>query len=96
MKAAAKAAAKASKKPGEHVPSPSRAYGIDYRPVVVGTKSEPTPHGYYWEFCKNTHCPYAVRDVNHPDLGILVECSSKVAAEQKIWEYERDAALVAA
>ncbi len=98
-KVAAKAAAKASNKPGkggEHVTSPLPAYGIDYRPVVVGNKSEPTPHGYYWEFRKHDKHPYVVRDVNHPTLGILVDCPSKVAAEQKIWEYEREAALVAA
>jgi len=94
-----KAAANASNNPGkgrELVPSPSPAYGIDCRPIVIGNRSEPTSHGYHWEFRKHDKLPYVVRDLNHPNLGILVECPSKVAAEQKMWEYEREAALVAA
>ncbi len=58
----------------------------------IGDKSVPTQHGFYWEFRKNPTVPYTVRDVNHPDLGILCECTSKTAANAMLHTYETDAA----
>jgi hypothetical protein len=93
----AKAAAKAAKKNARPQGATGSAdHGIDYHPVIVGDKSEPTPHGYFWEFRKDEKHPYVVRNVNHPNLGILVECPSKSVAEMKMHEYEHDDALVAA
>lgn len=93
---AAKVAAKAAKKPRQgkkHVTSPSAAHDLDTHGAVgVGDKSDPTAQGLYWEFRKHGKLPYVVRNVNHPNLGILVECPSKVTAEMMIQTYEREAA----
>lgn len=47
----------------------------------VGDKSEPTHHGFYWEFVKDEK-PYAVRDMNNPNLGILHKLKSKTQPEK--------------
>jgi len=57
----------------------------------VGDKSEPTPHGFYYEFIKDEK-PYAVRDMNNPNLGILCKFKSKTEAERYINDREREAA----
>jgi hypothetical protein len=95
-KAVVKAAAKASNKRGkggEHVPS--LCYGVGFPPVVVGSKSEPTPHGFLWEFVKDEK-PYAVRDENNPHVGIMTKFKSKGEADRYINEREREAASMAA
>jgi hypothetical protein len=57
----------------------------------VGDKSEPTPHGFYYEFIKDEK-PYAVRDVNHLHLGIMSKFKGKTEAERYINDRDRDAA----
>jgi hypothetical protein len=57
----------------------------------VGDKTEPTPHGFYCEFIKDEK-PYAVRDVNNPNLGILCKFKSKAEADRYINDREREAA----
>jgi len=58
----------------------------------VGDKSEPTPHGFYYEMRLHEKLPYVVRDTNNPNLGILCECKNKADAEMKVATYEREAA----
>lgn len=57
----------------------------------VGDKSEPTPHGFYWEFIKDEK-PYAVRDTNNSHVGIMCKFKSKTEAERYINDREREAA----
>lgn len=57
----------------------------------VGDKSEPTRHGFYWEFVKDEN-PYAVRDLNNPNLGILHKLKSKAEADKYMNDREREAA----
>lgn len=57
----------------------------------VGDKSEPTQHGFHWEFAKDEK-PYAVCDMNNPHVGIMVRLKSKAEAERYINEREREAA----
>jgi hypothetical protein len=57
----------------------------------VGDKSEPTPHGFYYEFIKDEK-PYAVRDANNPHLGIMCKFKGKTEAERYINDREREAA----
>jgi hypothetical protein len=57
----------------------------------VGDKSEPTPHGFYYEFIKDEK-PYAVRDVNNLHLGIMSKFKGKTEAERYINDRDRDAA----
>jgi hypothetical protein len=83
-----KKAAKAAKKVKPATTPAAKDEGV----TAVGDKSVPTQHGFYWEFRKNPTVPYAVRDVNHPDLGILCECTSKAAANAMLHTYETDAA----
>jgi hypothetical protein len=61
----------------------------------VGTKSEPTTHGFFYEFRLHEKTPYVVRDTNNPNLGILHECKNKADAELKVATYEREAAAAA-
>jgi hypothetical protein len=92
---AARAAAKASKKLRQGttpVISLPAAYIETHSSVVVGNKSGPTAHGFFWEFRRHDKTPYVVRDLNNPHLGILIECPSKVAAEMMIRKYEQEAA----
>lgn len=56
----------------------------------VGDKSEPTPHGFYYEFIQDEK-PYAVRDMNNPNLGILCKSKNKAEVELKVATYEREA-----
>ena len=56
-----------------------------------GDKSEPTPHGFYWEFTKDAK-PYAVRDMKNPHVGIMTKFKSKAEAETYISDREREAA----
>lgn len=89
---AEKKAAKAAKKVGrgeERVTAPTSCF--DRHVAVVGDKSAPTAQGHYWEFRKHEKLPYVVRNKNHPDLGILVECPSKVTAEMMISKYDMEA-----
>jgi len=58
----------------------------------VGDKTEPTPHGFYFEMRVHEKLPYVVRDANNPNLGILCECKNKADAEMKVATYEREAA----
>jgi len=57
----------------------------------IGDKSEPTPHGFYWEFIKDEK-PYAVRDMNNPHVGIMSKFKSKTEADKYINDREREAA----
>ncbi len=57
----------------------------------VGDKSEPTPHGFYYEFAKDEK-PYAVRDMNNPHVGIMCKFKSKTEADKYINDREREAA----
>ena len=57
----------------------------------VGDKSESTRHGFYWEFVKDEK-PYAVRDLNNPNLGILHKLKSKAEADKYMNDREREAA----
>jgi len=57
----------------------------------VGDKSEPTPHGFYYEFVKDEK-PYAVRDMNNPHVGIMCKFKSKTEADKYINDREREAA----
>ena len=57
----------------------------------VGDKSEPTRHGFYSEFVKDEN-PYAVRDLNNPNLGILHKLKSKAEADKYMNDREREAA----
>jgi hypothetical protein len=62
------------------------------RPATkVGDKSDPTPHGFYFEFIKDEK-PYAVRDTNNPHLGVMVKFKSKTESERYISDREREAA----
>jgi hypothetical protein len=62
------------------------------QPTKLGDKSEPTVHGFFYEFRIHPKLPYVVRDEKNPVLGILCECKSKQEAEMKIVTYEREAA----
>jgi hypothetical protein len=55
----------------------------------VGDKSEPTPHGFYYEFVKDEK-PYAVRDMNNPHVAVVVKFRSKAEAEKYINDRERE------
>ena len=57
----------------------------------VGDKSEPTPHGFYYEFIKDEK-PYAVRDMNNPHVGIMCKFKGKTEAERYMNDREREAA----
>jgi len=57
----------------------------------VSDKSEPTPHGFYYEFIKDEK-PYAVRDMNNPHLVIMCKFNGKTEAERYINDREREAA----
>lgn len=57
----------------------------------VGDRSEPTAHGYCYEFIRDSK-PYAVRDTNNPHVGILCKFKNKTEAERYINEREREAA----
>jgi hypothetical protein len=59
--------------------------------TIIGDKSEPTLHGFYYEFVKDEK-PYAVRDVHNPRVGIMFKCKSKTEAERYINDREREAA----
>jgi hypothetical protein len=61
-------------------------------PTKVGDKSTPTAHGLYYEFIKDLK-PYAVRDANNPQIGILCKLKAKAEAEQYINDREREAAV---
>ena len=62
------------------------------RPATkVGDKSDPTLHGFYYEFIKDEK-PYVVRDLNNPHLGIMCKFKSKTEAEHYISDREREAA----
>jgi len=61
----------------------------------VGDKSTPTARGFFHELRLHEKMPYVVRDLNHPDLGILCECHNKADAEMKVAAYEREAAAAA-
>jgi hypothetical protein len=56
----------------------------------IGHKSDPTPHGFYFEFIKHTK-PYAIRDLNNPHIGIMCQLPNKAEAERYINDRERDA-----
>lgn len=56
----------------------------------VGDRSEPTPHGFYYEFVKDEK-PYAVRDMNNPHVGIMFKFKSKTEADTYINDREREA-----
>jgi hypothetical protein len=58
----------------------------------VGDKSEPTPHGFFFEMRLHEKLPYVVRDTNNPNLGILHKVKSKTEAERYINDREREAA----
>lgn len=60
--------------------------------MTIGDTSAPTGHGFFYEFRKHPSRPYAVRDMSHPDRGILYECKNKADAELKVSIYEREAA----
>jgi hypothetical protein len=65
---------------------------LDQPPTTkVGDKSDPTPHGFYWEFVK-AEKPYAVRSVNNPHLGIMFQFKGKTETERYINDREREAA----
>jgi hypothetical protein len=57
----------------------------------VGDKSDPTPHGFHYEFIRDER-PYAIRDGNNPHLGIMFKCKSKTEADTYISDREREAA----
>jgi len=57
----------------------------------IGDKTEPTPHGFYYEFIKDGK-PYAVRDANNPHVGILCKFKGKTEVERYINDREREAA----
>ena len=57
----------------------------------VGDKTEPTTHGFYYEFIKDEK-PYAVRDMNNPHLGIMCKFKGKTEVERYINDREREAA----
>ena len=57
----------------------------------IGDKTEPTPHGLYYEFIKDEK-PYAVRDMNNPHVGIMFKFKSKTEADRYINDREREAA----
>jgi len=57
----------------------------------VGDKSEPTMHGFYYEFVKDEK-PYAVRDMNNPHVGVICKFKSKAEVEKYINDREREAA----
>jgi hypothetical protein len=57
----------------------------------VGDKSEPTSHGFYYEFVRDEK-PYAVRDMNNPHVGVMFKCKSKTEADKYINDREREAA----
>ena len=59
----------------------------------VGDKSEPTVHGFYYEFIKDEK-PYAVRDMNNPHLGIMCKLKGKTEAERYLNDRDREAAEV--
>ncbi len=61
------------------------------RAIKVGDRSEPTPHGFFWEFARDER-PYGVRDINNPHVGIMCKCRSKTEAAKYINEREREAA----
>jgi hypothetical protein len=57
----------------------------------VGDRSEPTSHGFYYEFVRDEK-PYAVRDMNNLHVGVMFKCKSKTEAEKYINDREREAA----
>jgi hypothetical protein len=62
----------------------------------VGDKSEPTAHGYYYEFVRTGGRPYAVKQVGvEKARGVLCSCKNKADADLKVATYEREAAAVA-
>jgi hypothetical protein len=61
----------------------------------AGDKSGPTAHGFFHELRLHEKMPYVVRDLNHPNLGILCECKDKADAKMKVATYEREAAAAA-
>jgi hypothetical protein len=72
--------------------APPLEASINFPPLtIIGDKSEPTLHGFYYEFVKDEK-PYAVRDVHNPRVGIMFKCKSKTEAERYINDREREAA----
>jgi hypothetical protein len=59
----------------------------------IGDKSEPTAHGFFYEFIRDEK-PYAVRDMNNPHIGIMCKFKSKTEAQRYIDDREREAAVV--
>jgi hypothetical protein len=57
----------------------------------IGDTSEPTPHGFVYEFVKDEK-PYAVRDVNNPHVGIMFKFKSNTEADKYITDREHEAA----